>query len=372
MKTMDLQRLSSLETIDPKPLKPWNTPAFEEIRIDPDRDRAICEATALAASSGTVVYSDASASQDHLGAAAVILDHNKEILDYRQVGIGPKTHWSIHAAELIGIYYAIELLTPRSVERQGSLPSQSRKMTIICDSQSAIKAVANLSNRPGQHIVYTIHRAVRDLKTQGFSVNLQWIPGHCDNPGNDTADRLAKEAVHSNNSHPFQKLATRDRRFYHENILTEWKNEWNRSSKGKHLRQIDKMLPSPHTRRLYDSLPRNRVYLLTQLRTGHSWLATYAKNYRFRKDDKCECGGMETVAHVLVDCPKLRDLRQQLRGKIGDRFNNISTLLGSKDRDTLNAVLDFAEASRRFYSRVPVRTRPRVSREGTSQAPTRH
>jgi hypothetical protein len=178
------------------------------------------------------------------------------------------------------------------------------------------------------------------------------------------ADRLAKKAVHSNNAHPFQKVATRDRTFYHENILTEWKNEWNRSTKGKHLLQIDDMLPSLYTRRLYDSLPRNQVYLLTQLRTGHSWLATHAKNHRFRKDDKYECGGVETVAHVLVDCPKLRDLRQQLRGKIGDRFNNMSTLLGGKDRETLNAVLDFAEASRRFYSRVPVRTRPRVSTEG--------
>jgi hypothetical protein len=149
MKTMDLERLNALETIDPKPLKPWNTPAFEEIRIEPDRDRAIYDAAARVASSGTVVYSDASATQDHVGAAAVILDHNTEVTDYRQVNIGPKTHWSIHAAELIGIYYAIELVIPRSSERQGSLASQSRKITIICDSQSAIKAVANPSNRPG-------------------------------------------------------------------------------------------------------------------------------------------------------------------------------------------------------------------------------
>jgi hypothetical protein len=118
MKTMDLERLDALETIDPKPLRPWSPPAFAEIRIDLDRDRASDNAAALLAEPGAVVYSDASASQDHLGAAAVILNHIMEITDSRQVGIGMKTHWSIHAAELIGIYLAIELITDRKPRNQ--------------------------------------------------------------------------------------------------------------------------------------------------------------------------------------------------------------------------------------------------------------
>ena len=69
------------------------------------------------------------------------------------------------------------------------------------------------------------------------------------------------------------------------------------------------------------------------------------------------CGGKETVVHVLVDCPRLRELRQKLREKIGDNFNNLSTMLGEKGKEVVNAVLDFAEASRRFYSRVPIRAR---------------
>jgi hypothetical protein len=62
--------------------------------------------------------------------------------------------------------------------------------------------------------------------------------------------------------------------------------------------------------------------------------------------------------HVLVDCPTLRKLRQQLRNKIGDAFNNVSIMLGGKpqgktngcaiNRDILTAVLEFAEASQRF------------------------
>ena len=124
-------------------------------------------------------------------------------------------------------------------------------------------------------------------------------------------------------------------------------------------------LPSIHTRRLYGPLPRNRAYLLIQLRTGHSWLATHAKLHRFRDDDKCECGAPETVVHVLVDFPKLKDLRQTLRRKIGTAFNDITDIFGGgsrgkqgkqddmQDGSVLGAILDFAEASQRFQSRAP-------------------
>jgi ribonuclease HI len=357
IKTMDLRRLNAIETIDPRPLIPWTPPVFEEIRIDSDRDKASEDAKALASVPNTVVYSDASENQDHQGAAAVILDHNGNIMVSKQSSIGPKTHWSIHTAELIGIYLALELIKTHSPGGEEGTVLLPPKRTIICDSQSALKAIANPSNRAGQHIVHAIFKIAKDLKSLGVSVRLQWIPGHCNNLGNDTADRLAKEAVGLEKSHPFQHLSSREKQFYRDNIFTEWQNEWKDSSKGKHLRQIDAKLPSRHTRRLYDTLPRNRAYLLTQLRTGHSWLATHAKLHRFRDDDKCVCGGKETVVHVLIDCPRLRELRQKLREKIENSFNNISSMLGGEGKEVLNAVLDFAEASRRFYSRVPVRAR---------------
>jgi hypothetical protein len=67
-----------------------------------------------------------------------------------------------------------------------------------------------------------------------------------------------------------------------------------------------------------------------------------------------------------VDCPKLLGLRQQLRRKMADAYNNISTMLGGRpygnqgkarecpnNRDILNAVLDFAEASQKLLERQP-------------------
>jgi hypothetical protein len=191
------------------------------------------------------------------------------------------------------------------------------------------------------------------------------VPGHCDNPGNDAADLKAKEVARPGKLHPFRPLLTRERAFILNTIIAQWEQVWRSASKGSHLRKIDNTLPSAYTRKLYGNLARGRAYLLTQLRTGHNWLSTYAKLFGFREDDHCECGAQETVTHVLVDCPTLKVLRRELRQKVGDAFNSVSSLLGGSKQgekgkpdtvpraETVQAVLDFAEASQRFRSRAP-------------------
>lgn len=64
-------------------------------------------------------------------------------------------------------------------------------------------------------------------------------------------------------------------------------------------------------------------------------------------------------------CPRLRELRRKLRREAGDAFNSVLSLLGGLTEGekgkpdtvsrakTVNAVLDFAEASQRFCSRAP-------------------
>ena len=88
--------------------------------------------------------------------------------------------------------------------------------------------------------------------------------------------------------------------------------------------------------------------------------------HQFREDEKCECGAKETVVHVLVDCLRLKNIRQELRAKVGDAFNSVTSMLGGRGQEgtegrisstaqdsMIGAVLDFAEASQRFRSRAP-------------------
>jgi ribonuclease HI len=364
LKTMDLERLDELETIDPRPLPPWRAESFTEIEVEPDRETARERAEAVRATSDLVVYSDASGRDGHLGAAVVALNDNLEVIESQQVQVGPMDRWSVHVAELIGIFQAIS--TVFKIAHGRRRPSGgTTTATILCDSKSALPATRNPGNKSGQRIIHAILQAATEVQAEGIALRLQWLPGHCENAGNDAADRLAKDAAHPGKTHPFRPLLTRKKALIRSKISAQWAHEWKSTPKGSHLRKIDNALPAIHTRKLYGSLPRNRAYLLTQLRTGHNWLSTYAKAHKFRDDDRCVCGAQETVTHVLVDCPRLRELRRELRKEVGDAFNCVSSLLGGSSEGrkgkpdtvsrtrTVNAVLDFAEASQRFRSRAP-------------------
>ncbi|MDN6490718.1 MAG: hypothetical protein L0K41_10005 [Yaniella sp.] len=365
LKTMDLDRLNELETIDPRPLPPWRADAFAKIEIESDREIARERADTARSTSDAIVYSDASGLKDHLGVAVVALDANLEVVGSEQIQVGPMDRWSVHVAELIGIFYAISMVFRLAHQRSSGAYGRPTTATILCDSKSALQSIQNARNKSGQRIVHAILLAAAEVQAENIALRLQWIPGHCDDPGNDAADRLAREAARPGKTHPFRPLLTRENAYIRGNIRAQWEQEWKSSTKGGHLRKIDNTLPATYTRELYGSLSRDRAYLLTQLRTGHNWLSTYRKNIGYSDDNQCVCGAQETVTHVLVNCPRLVELRRNLRKEVGDAFNSVSSLLGGSNEGekgkpdivsrakTVNAVLDFAEASQRFRSRAP-------------------
>jgi ribonuclease HI len=371
MKTMEIRELETLETIEPTPLEPWRQPTFDRITIEQDKVQALDQVAEIMRTSDSVIYTDASAKDSNLGAAVVMPGQSNERQRTWQIGIGPGCNWTVHAAELIAIYQATEIIDKEIVDETREGTEQEKILTIVSDSQSAIRAIANPSGKSGQGIVRRILDRVKALRERRIKVRLYWIPSHSGNPGNETADQLAKQAVTCEEHHDFRRLVSTHRRTTHKKIQEEWQREWTTTQKGKHLKQIDDGPPTKRSLRVYGTLTRHQTYLLAQLRTGHSWLATHARRWSFTDDDRCVCGAIETVVHVLVDCPRLREARQQLRTTVGDAFNSIATMLGGRphneqgkasnggiNRDVLNAVLEFAEASQRFKSRAPA-ARPR-------------
>jgi ribonuclease HI len=186
---MSLERLHELEMIDPTPLPPWQTGAFSSIEIEPDRETAIKQARAARSKSDVIVYSDASGRHGHLGAAAIGFHKNSpEAIKSLQTQVGPMDRWAVHAAKLLGVLYAITLINKIAVQRRRSMETRAKTATILSDSMSALQAIQNPGNKSGQQIIHTILRTATNTKTHGIAVRLQWVPGHCDEPGNDTAD----------------------------------------------------------------------------------------------------------------------------------------------------------------------------------------
>jgi ribonuclease HI len=113
-------------------------------------------------------------------------------------------HWSVYTAELMAIYYAISLVYQITRKKRSTLGMVERPATILSDSMSALQAIRNPSNKSGQRIIRATLQAASEMKARGIPIRLQWVPEHCDDPGNDEADRLAREAVGPRKMHPFQ------------------------------------------------------------------------------------------------------------------------------------------------------------------------
>lgn len=90
------------------------------------------------AAPGITVYSDASGQQDNLGTAAVAMDKDSNIIRSRQICVGSVEYWSVYAAELMAIYYAISLVLQLAMTNNNSPITRHEPATILSDSMSAL------------------------------------------------------------------------------------------------------------------------------------------------------------------------------------------------------------------------------------------
>lgn len=180
---MEREGLDSVETIDPTPSAPRSQPAFDAITIEQDKVQTIEQITEVMRTADKVIFTDASVRDSGVGAAVVMLDQDHGHQQTVQVRLGRASDWTVHAAELVAIHQATEMIA----ETAGNMTRQANNcnniFTIVSDSQSAIQATATTSDRSGQSVVRRIIDHIRELRRQKVQVRLLWTPCTCRSRG---------------------------------------------------------------------------------------------------------------------------------------------------------------------------------------------
>ena len=138
---------------------------------------------------------------------------------------------------------------------------------------------------------------------------LQWIPSHCDIPGNERADVLAKKGAAKEQPNKLVSQATA-KQIIKSNSKTEWKTSWTQSEKG---RAMFKYIPKPNRKDPINLLKRKDKVIIFRLRTTHIQLNTHLSRITKDHPPACTLCGYreETVNHFLFDCPTLQNARNE-------------------------------------------------------------
>lgn len=291
---------------------------------------------------------------------------------------------TVYEAELVGIKMALKVIL-RMVKQNSS---SNISYFILADNQSALLNAFHPLHSPGQQIrSHLLHLHQEILKASPtVSITLAWVPGHQGIEGNEEADEWAKKAARGEleveevveedseaarekeeavqESLNLPKSSTAIFAHYKSLLLKQWDQDWRRGSDSKYLKRVDLHAPSPHILRLHDNLPRPLSSLLTQLRSGHSYLNADLFRSKRSPTDLCLCGAREDITHFFLSCPFFATQRQQLTNSLGPLANNLPFLLSSPQAipHTLRYVVSTGRFPRYHSNKIPDTTK-KVAKE---------
>ncbi|KAL1447432.1 hypothetical protein WDU94_005533 [Cyamophila willieti] len=229
----------------------------------------------------TKVYTDGSKDENGVGCAFTIPDRNI----VKKYSLNKDA--SIFHAELYAILQSLIMIIDMSME----------KAIIITDSLSCLQALVQLGHP--NPLVQKIQSLFTSYQAE---IKFFWCPSHVGIAGNESADKLAKEAINMNNIAHSELFVDEIKVIIKKSLFEDWNHSWfNTSPHDNKLRAIKNSVSKWKT-----SFQKSRLdeVCLMRLRVGH---CNFTHVYLFKKEDKpmC-CNEPVTVEHILMKCPRLR------------------------------------------------------------------
>jgi ribonuclease HI len=279
------------------------------------------------------VYSDGSAQNGKVGAAAVLRRQGKP--DHTlKLHLGTTKQHMVYEAELVGMLMGLHLIKTKKGNKTGCV--------LNADNQAALTAINSGMTKSGQHLAAVIHNTIKKLlpkkgTNSRFRLTFRWSAGHVGIEGNETADAEAKKAAEGESSDkkdlpsylrkPIQYSLSAARQAHNDSLKKKWANAWTVSPRYHRASYRDMLTPSSQNFLKYicsQEISRAAGSRIFQLRDGHVPLNQYLFRFKRVDDPRClACGHPnETVEHFIVYCPKYAHERWPLLWRTGNTPQN--------------------------------------------------
>ena len=229
------------------------------------------------------IYTDGSKSSGGVG-FAVVTD------DFYDAAKMPHTA-SVYTAELSAINRVLEVV----------YHTNKRSFVIYSDSKSVLESL-NTYN-PSHPLVQKAQEWLFRISSRHKSLSFCWVPAHVGIPGNEEADKKAKD-ICSQREIDVKKIPHFDmKRPIRDYIFCKWQERWSSPLlvKNKKLKAI-----RPQISFWQSSFHRDRriEIMLTRLRIGNSKLTHSYLLDNSSAPECAHCGSELTIEHILVHCTR--------------------------------------------------------------------